>query len=73
MKTDGQLYGVLHRGQRECAAPPPGPEISLIKETKPRRAGRDELLILSIIFLILSDKNDTDLPLVMALIYILAA
>lgn len=99
MQTDGQLYKVLHKGEREFPpAPPPGgpvpknerpedksgmecaicPNASHLprKQDKKSRSllsgvGKDELLLLGIIFLIISDKNETDLPLVLALVYVL--
>ena len=91
MQTDGQLYKVLHKGEREFPPDPPpcGPELSKPPATvcpnsirtqpcQKRRShgllsgiGRDELLLLGIIILLVSDKNDTDIPLVLALIYVL--
>ena len=63
MKTDGQIYS------RESAAPP-----SLaVHEEKNDTVGidKDMLLILGIILLITSEKHRTDLPRVIALLYIL--
>ena len=91
MQTDGQLYKVLHKGEREFPlTPPPGGPVqdkssgsvcpntgrSVQKHSKHglglfSAVGRDELLLLGIIFLLISDKNDTDLPLVLALVYVL--
>lgn len=67
MQTDGQLYEVLHRGQNEFA-PPSGP---------PRRGGltdgigRDELLIMAVMLLLLRGGRDADVPLLLALAYVL--
>lgn len=63
MQTDGQLYDVLHRGQDEFS-PPSGPPA-------PRGMGKDELLILAVMFLILRGGEKADLPLLAALAYIL--
>lgn len=91
MQTDGQLYKVLHKGEREFPTPPPpsGPEhekqssaICPATVRTPQKHGRrgaglfssvsrDELLLLGIIFLLISDKNETDIPLVLALVYVL--
>ena len=89
MQTDGQLYKVLHKGEREFPpeTPPDGPrrdEAAVCPNTvqipeKQKRhglfslssVGRDELLLLGIIFLLISDSSDTDIPLVLALVYIL--
>jgi len=63
MKTDGQLY--------DMNAPPSPPPIK--KECAPKGISlkADELLILGLIYLVVSDKTSTDLPLVLALVYIL--
>lgn len=91
MQSDGQLYKVLHKGERESMlAPPPGGPAesggtgvvcpnsvqtlsrhSLSKTGLLSKIGRDELLLLGLIFLLVSDKNETDLPLVLALVYVL--
>ena len=89
MQTDGQLYKVLHKGEREFPpeTPPDGPRRDdsavcpntvQISEKRERRGllslssvGRDELLLLGIIFLLISDSSDTDIPIVLALVYIL--
>ncbi len=62
MQTDGQLYDI-----NTPPSPPPkkhhGEQSISIKP--------EELLILGIIYLISSDKKSADLPLVLALLYIL--
>ncbi len=63
MKTDGQLYN------RESEAPP-----SLaLPECKPSglNIDKDMLLVLGIILLITSEKHRADMPLIIALVYIL--
>ena len=63
MQTDGQLYN------RESEAPP-----SLAKAEYTRgglNIDKDMLLVLGIILLISSEKHRTDMPLILALIYIL--
>ena len=63
MKTDGQLY--------DMNAPPSPPPMK--KECAPKgiTLKADELLILGLIYLVSSDRTNADLPLVLALIYIL--
>lgn len=75
MRTDGQLYDVLHKGER--GFPPPGPECAPPRK-KPFSflAGveKDELIILGVMLLLLRDsEGETDLPLLLALVYILLA
>lgn len=63
MKTDGQLY------TRESEAPP-----SLaVSEDKSKGISidKDMLLVLGIILLITSEKHRADMPLVLALLYVL--
>jgi len=63
MKTDGQLY------TRESEAPP-----SLaVSEDKNKGISidKDILLVLGIILLITSEKHRADMPLVLALLYVL--
>lgn len=62
MKTDGQLYTEHH------AAPPPAGSVQKSRGTS---LGRDEILILGLILLIVTDKTPSDIPLLIALIYIL--
>lgn len=63
MKTDGQLY------TRESEAPPS------LATTEDKSKGisidKDMLLVLGIILLITSEKHRTDMPLVLALLYVL--
>ncbi len=62
LQTDGQLYNVT-------APPTPPPEIKC--EEKRKGIGTDEILILGLIYLIFSDKKGGDIPLLLALVYIL--
>ena len=85
MQTDGQLYNSLHKGEREYAMTPPpgGPDLRdlPVKTSSDKRhvmrggflsgMGKDEIILLGIIFLIVSDKNNMDLPLLLALVYVL--
>ena len=64
MRTDGQLYDVLHRGQNEFS-PPPGPPAPA------PFADKDELLILAVMLLLLRGGKKADVPLLLALAYIL--
>lgn len=81
LQTDGQLYSVLHKGEREFpVCPPPGGPVSAPREQSGcgksgllSGAHKDELLILGLIVLLLSDRDNTDMPLVLALAYILLA
>lgn len=63
MKTDGQLY------TDEPVGPPP----RAIPEQAKLLAGigKEELLLLGLILLLTSEKKSADLPLIIALIYIL--
>ena len=63
MKTDGQLYN------RESEAPPSLATAQCNRDVM--RIDRDMLLILGIIILITSEKHRTDMPLILALVYIL--
>lgn len=63
MKSDGQLYD-SHRSM-----PPPMSEPCA--DTKMLFSGKDELLIVGLIVLLLTDKRPADLPLLLALVYIL--
>ena len=70
MKTDGQLYEPRHKGE---VLPPPSLE-DCAKQTpvqKKRGMHSEELLIAGLILLLVSDKCETDLPLVIALVYVL--
>lgn len=63
MKTDGQLY------TRESEAPP---SLALAEQKQNFiKFDKDMLLILGIILLITSEKHRTDMPLIIALVYIL--
>lgn len=63
MQTDGQLY------TRDSEAPPS------CAVSEPKRGflsgDRDILLLFGVIFLLTSDRKQADLPLILALIYIL--
>ena len=63
MKTDGQLYD---RG--EATPPPMQPPAQLPKHAP---VSKDSLLVMGLIFLLLTDKKQPDLPLIAALLYIL--
>ncbi len=75
MKSDGQLYQIRHKG--ETVSPPPGPEICETEQLAPvctnrkNKINQEELLIIGLIVLLLSDKCETDMPLIIALAYIL--
>lgn len=62
MRTDGQLYS-----EKEAAPPP----IGNVQKNKGLSLGRDEILILGLILLIVTDKTPSDIPLLIALVYIL--
>ncbi len=62
MQTDGQLY--------DMSAPPSQPPTKECASKGIRLSG-EELLILGLIYLLVSDKSCNDLPLVLALVYIL--
>ena len=62
MQTDGQLYNVT-------APPSPPPQINC--EEHKKGIGTDEILLLGLIYLIVSDKKGGDIPLLLALVYIL--
>ncbi len=64
MQTDGQLYDI--------SAPPSHPPEAKCDNKKSKIAiNTDEILLLGLIYLIVSDKNGGDVPLLLALIYIL--
>lgn len=63
MQTDGQLYDI-------SAPPARAPEIKSA-DKKQKGFGTDELLLLGLIYLIVSDKKGGDMPLLLALVYIL--
>lgn len=76
MKSDGQLYQSHHKGER--IIPPPSLDICDLNESEPvlKPKGRipevsQELLLIGLILLIVSDKCETDIPLVLALVYVL--
>lgn len=72
VKSDGQLYSVRHKG--EAITPPDNEPIRLPVPPK-RNFGFslrfDDLLIVGIIIILLSDRCETDIPLVLALAYVL--
>jgi len=75
LKSDGQLYAVKHKGE---VLPPPDIDVEASAvDVKKTRSGLtfslppDDLLILGIIILLLSDKGKADIPLVLALVYVL--
>lgn len=64
MQTDGQLYDI--------SAPPSKPrDIVPAEDKKHIGIGTDEILLLGLIYLIVSDKKGGDIPLLLALVYIL--
>ena len=80
MNSDGQLY---HGHKGENITPPPGlPQqecdtLSVHEQSHKRSflsgIGQEELLLIGLILLLLSDKTENDLPLVLALLYVLFA
>ena len=63
MQTDGQLY--------DMSAPPSQPPDIKCESKKQNGISADEILLLGLIYLIVSDKKGGDIPLLLALIYIL--
>ena len=63
MQTDGQLY--------DMSAPPSVPPDLKSESKKQAGISADEILLLGLIYLIVSDKKGGDIPLLLALIYIL--
>ena len=66
MNSDGQLYN-----QKEVTPPP------MVMPERERKQGflsgiaQEELLLIGLILLLVSDKTQNDLPLVLALLYVL--
>ena len=75
MMSDGQLYKSQHKGE---AQPPPDIELAPPPPSEHRPIRRlnlnihhDDLLIIGLIIILLSDKCEPDIPLILALAYIL--
>lgn len=73
MMSDGQLYNVRHKGE---VIPPPDVSPTETACEKPLRGLKlsfkpDDLIIIGILILLLSDKCEPDIPLILALAYIL--
>lgn len=64
MQTDGQLYNLN-------APPARPPEVKHEEDKKHFSINTDELLLLGLLYLLMSDKKCRDMPLIMALVYIL--
>ena len=71
MKSDGQLYTVKHKGEHTVLPPPSIEDECPACKSSSFKLGQEELLIIGLIILLLSDKCETDLPLIIALAYIL--
>lgn len=81
MNSDGQLYGSSKN--TEGITPPPGLppqqcDALPVTEQRHRRGflsgiDQEELILIGLILLLLSDKSENDLPLVLALLYVLFA
>lgn len=77
MISDGQLYDVKHKGENQLTPPDVSPDIQIPKEHRTRKFNlnihQDDLLIIGLLIVLLSDKCEPDIPLVLALAYILIA
>lgn len=73
MHSDGQLYSIKHKGEQKILPPPGGVCDICESSSKSNRLHFDgeELLIIGLIVLLISDKCNTDFPLILALLYIL--
>jgi len=66
MNSDGQLYN-----QKEVTPPPMVMPEREHKQGILSGIGQEELLLIGLVLLLLSDKTQNDLPLVLALLYVL--
>lgn len=72
IQSDGQLYN--HRHREPQMPPPPPPKKEPPKEPpcpKEQENHWEDFLLIAIGFILLRDKNHTDIPLLLALAYVL--
>lgn len=66
MHSDGQMYSPLPPPEPVCVEPEP-------KKQLLDGIGSEELLLIGLVLLLMSDRTHTDILLVMALVYVLFA